>query len=72
MNVKEEIDNLKKSTTNSLATSQARQEARYFNKQNPKDLHEAVRTDFKTNYDKYLPNNVALQVQKIVWDFCQG
>lgn len=58
MNVKEEIDNLKKSTTNSLATSQARQEARYFNKQNPKDLHEAVRTDFKTNYDKYLPNNV--------------
>lgn len=60
MNVKEEIDNLKKSTTNSLATNQARQEARYFNKQNPKDLHEAVRTDFRANYDKYLPNNLVV------------
>jgi len=60
MNVKEEIENLKKSTTNSLATSQARQEARYFSKQKPNDLHEAVRTDFRNNYDKYLPNNVVV------------
>jgi hypothetical protein len=69
MNVKDEIENLKKTTTNSLATSQVRQEARYFNKQNPKELYQAVRNDFKDNSSKYLPNNIlvgSVQADKVL------
>ena len=69
MDVKDEIENLKKTTTNSLATSQVRQEARYFNKQNPKELHEAIRKDFIDNSTKYLPNNIlvgSVQAKKVL------
>lgn len=69
MNVKDEIENLKKSTINSQAINQARQEAMYFSKQKPNDLHQVVRTDFRDNYDKYLPNNVvvgSVQADKVL------
>lgn len=69
MNVKDEIENLKKTTTNSLATSQVRQEARYFNKQNPKELYQAVRNDFQDNSSRYLPNNIivgSVQADKVL------
>lgn len=60
MDVKKEINDLKNSTNNSLAANQVRQDARFFSKQKPEDLHNSVRSDFRNNYDKYLPNTVAV------------
>lgn len=57
MNVKEEIESIKQNITNYRAQSGARQNALFFMKSKPEDLHQAVRKDMVNNYSKYMPND---------------
>ena len=55
VNVKQEIDSVKNNIKNFIAISGAQQNSKFFNKQDPSDLHEEVRRDMRANADKYMP-----------------
>ena len=54
INVKQEIDSVKTNIKNFMAISGAQQNSKFFNKQDPSDLHEEVRKDMRANPDKYI------------------
>ncbi len=58
VNVKQEIDSVKTNIKNFMAISGAQQNSKFFNKQDPSDLHEEIRKDMRENADKYMPNTV--------------
>jgi hypothetical protein len=54
INVKQEIDSVKTNIKNFMAISGAQQNSKFYNKQDPSDLHEEVRKDMRANPDKYI------------------
>jgi len=69
INVKSEIDSIKQSITNFRAESGARQNAVFYSKQDPDDLHKEIRRDMIDNYDKYVPENALFK--KITTDILE-
>ena len=58
VNVKEEIDSVKTNIKNFIAISGSQQNSKFYNKQDPSDLHEEIRRDMRENADKYMPTTL--------------